>query len=401
MAKIVFFGVPAYGHTNPTLPIISELVKRGHTVYYYSFNSFKSLIEATGAQFISCDKYADSQALDNRSNSKAEILLNSLLDYTIILTDALFADVCQIAPDLVIADSLAIWGKVLAARLNIPFVCSTSTLALNRILLQKSVNPSFRQILTLLWLYPAFRKKLKKLQSYGFPGKSLKELLLSDPKTKTIVYTSKHFQPFSETFSSHFHFVGPMIRTVKNVVTVNHRPLVYVSLGTIHNQMAAFYKNCLQAFKGKRYTVIMSVGTNTNVQQLGEIPDNVIIYSQVDQISVLQQADVFLTHGGLNSVSEGLYYEVPLLLYPQTSEQRVIADRVEQLGAGELMKSDKSTEITEKIARLLENSAYKKAAQDISYHFRKTGGVYYAADIILNCLDSHRNNKNAEYMANY
>jgi UDP:flavonoid glycosyltransferase YjiC (YdhE family) len=29
MATAIFFGLPAHGHTNPTLPIVTELVRQG------------------------------------------------------------------------------------------------------------------------------------------------------------------------------------------------------------------------------------------------------------------------------------------------------------------------------------------------------------------------------------
>ena len=37
MSKIVFFCIPAYGHTNPTLGVVRELTARGHEVRYYSY----------------------------------------------------------------------------------------------------------------------------------------------------------------------------------------------------------------------------------------------------------------------------------------------------------------------------------------------------------------------------
>jgi len=36
--RIVFFCIPAHGHTNPTLGVVRELVSRGHDVWYYSYN---------------------------------------------------------------------------------------------------------------------------------------------------------------------------------------------------------------------------------------------------------------------------------------------------------------------------------------------------------------------------
>ena len=57
MKKVAFFCIPAHGHTNPMLPVAAELVNRGNTVRFYSFNEFKEKITATGAEFISCDAY--------------------------------------------------------------------------------------------------------------------------------------------------------------------------------------------------------------------------------------------------------------------------------------------------------------------------------------------------------
>ena len=44
MSKIVFFNIPAHGHTNPTLGVVKELISRGHHVWYYSYNEFKDKI---------------------------------------------------------------------------------------------------------------------------------------------------------------------------------------------------------------------------------------------------------------------------------------------------------------------------------------------------------------------
>ena len=51
MSKVIFFSLPAYGHVNPSLPLVAEMIKRGEQVIYYSGNEFKTQIENTGAQF--------------------------------------------------------------------------------------------------------------------------------------------------------------------------------------------------------------------------------------------------------------------------------------------------------------------------------------------------------------
>ena len=44
--KIVFFCIPAHGHTNPTLGVVKELVKNNHEVYYYSYEVMREKIES-------------------------------------------------------------------------------------------------------------------------------------------------------------------------------------------------------------------------------------------------------------------------------------------------------------------------------------------------------------------
>ena len=45
MSRIVFFSIPAYGHTNPTVEVVRQLVRRGHRVRYYSFEEFRVKLE--------------------------------------------------------------------------------------------------------------------------------------------------------------------------------------------------------------------------------------------------------------------------------------------------------------------------------------------------------------------
>lgn len=70
MYKIVYFCIPAYGHTNPTLGVVRELVSRGHEVRYYSYELFREAIEETGAKFISCDRFDAELNLSKEDGAK-------------------------------------------------------------------------------------------------------------------------------------------------------------------------------------------------------------------------------------------------------------------------------------------------------------------------------------------
>src|SRR5438270_4843977 len=51
MSKVLFFNLPALGHTYPTLPLVAELVRRGEQVVYYSSPAFQHDVEQAGAIF--------------------------------------------------------------------------------------------------------------------------------------------------------------------------------------------------------------------------------------------------------------------------------------------------------------------------------------------------------------
>lgn len=70
MSTIVFFCIPAYGHTNPTLGVVRELAARGHKVVYYSYDTMRKPIEAAGAAFVSCNAYDAEQRLSPKDGER-------------------------------------------------------------------------------------------------------------------------------------------------------------------------------------------------------------------------------------------------------------------------------------------------------------------------------------------
>jgi len=78
--------------------------------------------------------------------------------------------------------------------------------------------------------------------------------------------------------------------------------------------------------------VIMSVGRNIQIESLGLVPDNFLVENFVPQLEVLKRADVFITHGGMNSLNEALYFGVPVIVVPQQVEQAFNMRRLKKLG---------------------------------------------------------------------
>lgn len=386
MSKIVFFSIPAHGHTNPTIPVVASLVNRGHQVWYYSFVEFQEKIEEAGATFIACDEFLpklSQKELDRKAGKDFAALIEMVADTTIALDEKVCKDLKEIQPDCIVSDSLCFWGKLFAKKLEIPYICSTTSFAFNQYT-AKMIKRSFMEIWRMIVGMPRINKKIQLLKNHGYEVKNFVSIIQNDNETDTIVYTSKEFQPMADTFSERYAFVGPSIRQSTPVQKDNKaRKIIYISLGTVLNQNRDFYQNCIKAFANTDYDVVMSVGEKTEISSLGHIPENFTVKNFVDQISVLQKVDVFITHCGMNSANESLYFGVPMILFPQHSEQRIVADRVAELGIGLKLKGKKPKYLKTAVTEVLANRTYYENAQRLSDDFQKTGGAVEAADVIL------------------
>ncbi len=216
MSKIVFFNIPAHGHTNPTLGVVRELVSQGHQVWYYSYEAFREKIEEAGAEFIPCDQYDREQNLSPKDAAKVgkdlAFSIEILADTTLALEKPVCRDLERLEPDCIVADSMAVWGKAIARKLGIPFVSSTTTFAFNQYS-AKIMRQSFKEVASMLILMPKINRQIKRLRVNGYPIKNVLDILANDENTHTIVYTSPEFQPCSETFSKE----APPVQTSGNV----------------------------------------------------------------------------------------------------------------------------------------------------------------------------------------
>lgn len=407
MSKIAFFCIPAHGHTNPTLAVVRELVLRGNEVWYYSYDSMKEKIESAGARFISCDKYDMQMQLTPedgvRISTDLAFATKVLVETTLAVGKGIEAEMLAWKPDCIVADSMAVWGKAIARKLGCPFVSSTTTFAFNKAS-AKTMKQSPGSLFKLLFSMGKISRDVKRLRENGYPIKNILDIIQNDNKTDTIVYTSPEFQPCAETFSEKYLFVGPSIRGADGMLEekrgsagnqkdmgaqmtgrrnrgeqAGERKQIYISLGTVNNDKCGFYQNCMAALQNMSVDVVISVGEMLELEKLGRIPENIRVERYVNQIEVLQNTDVFLTHCGMNSVSEALYFQVPLVLFPQTAEQQSVAARVHELGAGVYLKAAEAVAVREAVAAVLEEPVYRRKAGEIAESFYRCGGAAAAA----------------------
>ena len=387
--RAVFLGVPAQGHTNPTLPVVAELVRRGDEVLYYSTESFRSAIVRAGASY---RRYDGFEAYDDRPmGDNLFRLAATLLQATATALPSLLPALEAHRPDVVVHDSMACWGAYLARLLGIPAVCSVTTFAFNaRVVLTdlSRVVGWARDAVDARGDIARFRALGRELErSYGVPAPRFGDVY-RNREALNIVYTSQAFQPFGDAFDESFRFVGPSLRDESHAAdfpfeALGEAPVLFVSLGTLFNDRPDFYRACFEALGDLDRRVVLSVGRKVDLASLGRSPANFIVRPHVPQLRVLERSALFVTHGGMNSVNEALYFGVPLVAFPQVADQALVARRVEALGAGKLLRGrpDAGT-LRRTVDGVLHEPSFRDASERLRASLREAGGYRRAADEI-------------------
>lgn len=209
MTDVMFFCIPAHGHTNPTLKVVEALVRRGCRVRYFSFEMMRDKIEAAGAAFIPCDGFLPPEPVDLEDKVGRDFasLIEMVADTTLNLEDMVAEHIRAARPDVIVSDSVCFWGKLFALRYGIPFVCSTTTFAYNKHT-ARLMKQSPLELVRMVTGMPRINAAMARLRAGGYPVKDFVSVIQNDNDTPTVVYTSRHFQPMAETFSDRYAFVG-------------------------------------------------------------------------------------------------------------------------------------------------------------------------------------------------
>jgi len=391
MANVLVINFPGEGHINPTLAIVSELIRRGETVVSYCIEDYRKKIEATGAQFRVFENFLSQINIMERVNEGGSPL--TMLSHMIEASERIVTQIVEETKgekyDYLIYDNHFPVGRIIANVLKLPSVSSCTTFAFNQYITFNDEHES-RKIDETNQLYQSCLAGMEKWnRQYGMKCNSLYDIM-NHPGDITIVYTSKEYQPRSDVFDESYKFVGPSIATRKEVGSfsmenLKDKKLIFISMGTVFNEQPELYEKCFEAFKDVEATVILVVGKKINISQFENFPNNFKLFNYVPQLEVLQYADVFVTHGGMNSSSEALYYGVPLVVIPVTGDQPLVAKRVNEVGAGIRLdrKELTSESLREAVEKVMYDVTFKGNSRKVGESLRNAGGYNRAVDEIL------------------
>lgn len=395
MGTTCFFSLPYHGHVNPCIPVLAELVARGERVICYCTEEFCRPLEEAGAEV----------RLFPYEERERGIALLCMVTWQMHVSAQLLPELIHEARAsgvaYVLTDYACLWGRYVAQHLKLPLVSLYSTFpaAFGSISPLKSLVDEIRARPALWPALITYRRLDRQLaRCYGTRRLGLPMNLVLQPSGDlNVVLTSELLHPEGAVRCGGFHFVGTCVRPRgstrgESLPGLDTRPLVYVSLGTIWNRRPDFYRTCIEAFADAPFQVVLSVGEGADARALGPTPAHIHVRGHVDQVEILRRADVFISHGGMNSVCEGLSAGVPLLLFPQANDQFPLAARVEALGAGVRLPAGEIRPHTLRrhTERLLADPMIRAGARKVGTILRKSCGPPAAADLILGMRERRR-----------
>ena len=352
------------GHIPGMIEIVKDLTSLGHNVTCYVLDKFKDRVKDTGAKL----KVFTIPPI-HRSPYSPKRAINCLIagfSYDAIITDALKSEDKY---DYLLIDSF-FDGSELNKIFKIPTIISVYIFPLGeetpyvKKFEQKRLEP----------IIPLNKKFNLNIRDF------IRVHYIADAKYK-LMLTSKLFHPQSEVIDDSFYFIGPSIeeRPIDNNFNFKkdeNKKLIYISLGTIFNDNFEVFKQFVEAFRNwKDFQVVISIGKHFDVKNLGDLPENILAFNFVPQLQILKIADIFITHGGINSINEAiLLNNLPIIVMPQELDQFDNAKQIEKLEAGiNIDNNNLSPEIIRNaVIKFLENEKkYKIGVEKICKSFKE------------------------------
>ncbi len=422
---VMAISVPLRGHANQLIALSEELARRGYKVSFVIHSTAKAWITDRTIQVIPwtlnwtvsdeaymAQKNAFWQKISQephpwRSN---QLMLESIATFYRPMYESLKSLLREHHPDCLVIDRAVVPAIDLAIQQQLPFIIQTQFLGnfvkpsanqpqfgtdypMQMNVWQKSLN-FLGSRLEPFYLLPTMLKLNRTRQECAHQ----KDLPNPWDNQTMIVGTSFDIEP-PRPLPDKVHLVGPIFSKSQKPLgdslgewleADSGRPgVIYMAFGTLATLNAWQAKALIEGLVKTGLKVLWSLPENQR-SLLPDRPPTVRVESFVPQPTVLSHLNVvaFVSHCGMNSIHESLYYGKPILALPFFGDQHYNAARLVDLGAAlKLSKRHFSpTEVCDKINQLLHDPCYQEKALYLSRRLKQTDGLNQAAQIVESVL---------------
>jgi MGT family glycosyltransferase len=157
--------------------------------------------------------------------------------------------------------------------------------------------------------------------------------------------------------------------------------LIYFSLGSLGSADTGLMQRVIDCLAATPYRYVVSMGP---LHEEITLAPNMWGAEFVPQTSVLQLADLVITHGGNNTTTECLHFGKPMIVLPLFWDQYDNAQRMHELGLGARLDPYRFTDadLHGALSRLLGDTALRTRLARAAAVIQRRDGVHQAASLI-------------------
>lgn len=376
---IFFLTIPLYGHVFPVLDVINKVGKEGYNTYCFVNDFFAEYIKNDNVSVICYpekvianfntkssnlleDEHISYYHLNYTSNNIEWSAISSKYLYE-YMYDYMMKYVKKYNPQVIIYDSLAKWGGLLAKKFNIHSIAIEvatdieeancfyekfyNEVVLEEIRLDEEQGKIKKNELLEINNWNEFLEYYDKVQMYVY--RKFKTLMNFNERKilpdKLFVYSTRNLY---ESYSNHMknvEFCG-YDSNILSQLDLKEKSGAYVTRGTsIDYYSQNILRNILSEIKSMDINIDITVGNDKKVMERlsaeYEHVRNIHFYNFVDQWKMLANHEIFISHGGLSGVREAILCETPMIVYPSNYHDYQVGLAIERNNIGIMIKDRK------------------------------------------------------------
>ena len=366
---VAFVCMPEAGHFQRLRPLIAGLSARGFRPSVFTHRSFRAAVERAGGVFVDLFSSYPLEHADAESMPVPCRYVSFAAHYAEFMARELRA----LAPRLLVYDTFAVIAPVVAGQLEIPYVnvCSGHNVDPARFVALLAGDERVR-------LSPRCERAVELLRErYGMKNASpFSYVSALSPWLNVYCEPPQYLSAAERRVFEPVAFYGSLPSAAEiaerrrgRVPEFSAEPCelrVYVSFGTVvwryyaeqaSRALATILRALAQVDAARG---LISLGGERPADDRARLPasTNVRVATYVDQWAALEEADLFVTHHGLNSTHEAIFHGVPMFSYPFFWDQPSLAAKCREFGiASSLTDAPRGTLETERVTEALRQFA--------------------------------------------
>lgn len=412
MSHFAVIAPPFYSHVQALQHLSQALIARGHQITFIQQTDVSALLTDNRIGFFPlglashpAGSLAHTLQLAAHPLGPSMLkLINEMARSTDMLCRELPVVLSTLAIDGVIVDQMEPAGALAAEALNLPYVSVACALPLNR----EADFPLAVMPFDYARTDQARERYRTSEKIYDWLMRRHDRVIARNAHAMELAPREKLHHCFSplaqisqlipeldfprQALPDNFHSVGPL-RTTELAPAASQpryfphgdRPRIFASLGTLQGHRYGLFKTIVRACQEIDAQLLLAHCGRLSPFQAAKLAQasHVQVVDFADQAAALAQADLAITHGGMNTVLDGINHLTPLLTIPLAFDQPGVAARVVWHGIGRrASRFTTSHSMARQLQTLLADESYVQQMKTLRSALRQAGGTTLAADIV-------------------